>query len=249
MRFVSPIDAETLKARLIQRVGKVSANVYIRSLKTAFNMAIRLHLIQDNPFQGCRLFRIPPKDPVYIPKEDFAKVLVAIDDHRFRNLVLFAALTGMRRGELTSLRWLDVDLSSKFMRVTNKDDFTVKGMSSRSIPINLDLFNVLQKMPRESEYVFVGVHGKPYSGPSVTKKFKRIVRKCGLSDKIHFHSLRHSYASWLVQLGTPLAQIQRLLGHSSVVTTQIYSHLEDEHLRGAAERICLDEFTRKGLLS
>lgn len=104
-------------------------------------------------------------------------------------------------------------------------------------------------MPRESEHVFVDAHGKPYNGSSVTRKLERIIRKCGLSEKIHFHSLRHTYASWLVRLATPLAEIQKLLGHSSIVTTQIYSHSEEEHLRGAAERIRLDEFTPKGLLS
>ena len=104
LRFLSPIDAETFKEHLIQQVGRVSANVYLRTLKTAFNTAIRLRLTQDNPLQGCRLFRIPPKDPVYIPKEDFAQLLAAIRDHCFRHLVLFAALTGMRRGELISLR-------------------------------------------------------------------------------------------------------------------------------------------------
>ena len=249
LRFLSPIDAETFKEHLIQQVGRVSANVYLRTLKTAFNTAIRLRLTQDNPLQGCRLFRIPPKDPVYIPKEDFAKLLVAIRDHCFRNLVLFAALTGMRRGELISLRWSDIDQSSRLIRIRNKDDFTVKGMRSRSIPINRDLFSLILKMPRESEHVLVDTHGKPYDGSSVTKKFKRIIRTCGLSEKIHFHSLRHTYASWLVQSSTPLAEIQKLLGHSSVVTTQIYSHLEEEHLRGAAERIRLDEFTPKGFLS
>jgi hypothetical protein len=107
------------------------------------------------------LFRIPPKDPVYIPKEDFAKLLAAIRDHCFRHLVLFAALTGMRRGELLSLRWSDIDQSARLIRIRNKDDFTVKGMRSRSIPINRDLFSLILKMPRESEHVFVTRTGSP----------------------------------------------------------------------------------------
>ena len=83
----------------------------------------------------------------------------------------------------------------------------------------------------------------------LTHKFTDYARVAGLKRKLHFHSLRHTYASWLVQSSTPLAEIQKLLGHSSVVTTQIHSHLEEEHLRGAAEKIRLEEFTPKGFLS
>lgn len=249
LRFVSPMDIEMFKEHLLQQIKKVSANVYLRTLKTAFNTAIRLKLIQNNPFMGCRLFRIPPQDPIYIPKEEIAKVLFAIHDRSFRDLVLFAAMTGMRRGELVSLRWTDIDLNARLIHIRNNDDFTVKGMRRRSIPINRDLFNLLLKKPRESEYVFVDLHGRPYRGASVTKKFKRTIRSCGLSERIRFHSLRHSFASWLVQSATPLSEVQKLLGHASVVTTQIYTHLEEQHLRGAAERIRIEEFTPKGLLS
>jgi integrase len=188
------------------------------------------------------------EEPAYIPKAEFAKLLIAIDDRRFRNLIVFAVLTGMRRGELVSLRWTDIDLTNRLIHIRNKDDFTAKGMRPRTVPMNQDLFGLFQKMNPESEHVFVDASGKPYQGAWVTKYFKRAVIRCGLPNKIHLHSLRHTYASWLVQSSTPLAEVQKLLGHSSVVTTQIYSHLEEEHLRGAAERIRLDQFAPKGLL-
>ena len=89
----------------LQRMKKVSTNVYLRTVKAAFNTAARLNLIQQNPFRGCGLFRIPAQDPVYITKEEFAGLLAAIQDNRFRVFVLFAVLTGMRRGELIGLRW------------------------------------------------------------------------------------------------------------------------------------------------
>lgn len=248
LRFISAMDTENFKEYLLQRVKRVSANVYLRTLKTVFNTAIRLNLIDQNPFKNCKLFRIPVEEPAYIPKAEFAKLLIAIDDRRFRNLIVFAVLTGMRRGELVSLRWTDIDLTNRLIHIRNKDDFTAKGMRPRTVPMNQDLFGLLLKMAPESEHVFVDANGNPYHGPWVTKNFKRGVRRCGLPDKIHLHSLRHTYASWLVQSSTPLAEIQKLLGHSSVVTTQIYSHLEEEHLRGAAERIRLDQFAPKGLL-
>lgn len=104
---------------------------------------------------------------------------------------------------------------------------------------NQEAFTLLLNIPKESDYVFVDADKKPYKAGTVTQKFKQIVRASGLSDRIHLHSLRHSYASWLVQSSIPLAEVQKLLGHSSVVTTEIYAHLEHENLRNAVETIQL----------
>ena len=79
--------------------------------------------------------------------------------------------------------------------------------------------------------------GQRLNGGSLSRRFKKYARKCGLSEGIHFHSLRRTEASWLVQSGVPLFSVQKILGHSSPIVTQIYSHLAEEHLREAVERI------------
>ena len=220
----------------------------LRTIKAAFNIAVLLGLIDVNPFKNTKTFRVAPKDPVYIPKHDFARLLLAIDDFRFRLLVLFAVLTGMRRGELINLCWKDVDLQNRLIRIHNKEDFTVKAMRPRTIPINRDLFRLIEILPRKADHVFVDRKRMPLKGGYVTKKFKQYVRKAGLSEQFHWHHLRSTFASYLVQSSTPLAEVQRLLGHSSVVTTQIYASVNDDNLRNAADKIQLDEFTPKGLL-
>ncbi|MDP2885126.1 MAG: tyrosine-type recombinase/integrase [Ignavibacteria bacterium] len=242
VRFITALDVETYKEYLVKEVSRVTANDYLRSLKTAFNIGLRLNLVDSNPFKDCKMFRIPCVRPTYLRKEEFAILLRAIADQRFGLLVLFAALTGMRRGEIVNVRWVDIDMDSRLIYIQNSENFTVKAMRSRTIPMNRDMFNLLQNIPKESEYVFVDAELMPYKAGTVTKKFKRLVRDCGLSEKIHLHSLRHSYASWLVQSEIPLAEIQKLLGHSSVVTTQIYAHLDHEHLRNTVEKLQLAEF-------
>ena len=246
-RFITALDVESFKECLVRDVTKVTANDYLRSLKTAFNIGHRLNIVESNPFKDCKMFRIPHVSPTYLRKEEFALLLQAIKDHRFGLLVLFAALTGMRRGEIVNVRWVDIDMNTRLIHVQNSENFTVKAMRSRTIPMNQDVFKLLQSIPKESEYVFVDAEKMPYRAGTVTRKFKRLVKSCGLSEKIHLHSLRHSYASWLVQSEIPLAEIQKLLGHSSVVTTQIYAHLEHEHLRNAVEKLQLSEFTPKAL--
>jgi len=242
VRFIAALDVEAYKEYLIKEVSKVTANDYLRSLKTAFNIGLRLNLVESNPFKDCKMFRIPHVRPAYLRKEEFALLLQVITDQRFGLLVLFAALTGMRRGEIVNVRWVDIDMDARLINIQNSENFTVKAMRSRTIPMNRDMFNLLQNIPKESEYVFVDAELKPYKAGTVTKKFKRSVKDCGLSEKLHLHSLRHSYASWLVQSEIPLAEIQKLLGHSSVVTTQIYAHLDHEHLRNTVEKLQLAEF-------
>ena len=246
-RFLTPLDVETFKGYLKKEVSDVTTNDYLRSLKTAFNIAFRLKLVESNPFKDCRMFRIARKTPAYLKKEEFIKLLQSVKDHRFGLLVLFAALTGMRRGEIVSLRWVDIDTNSRLITIQNSEVFTVKAMRSRTIPMNQEAFNLILNISKDSEYVFVDADGNPYKAGTVTKKFKQIVRNSGLSERIHLHSLRHSYASWLVQSEIPLAEIQSLLGHSSVVTTQLYVHLDHEHLRNAVEKLQLVEFSPKAL--
>jgi len=229
-------------------MNKISANIYLRTVKAAFNTVVNLGLIETNPFRNTKPFKIPPEDPIYIPKTDFAKLLLVIDDEQFRRLVLFAVLTGLRRGELISLRWSDIDMQNRLIRIHNKEDFTVKAMRPRTIPINRDLFRLIEALPKNYDHVFVDRRGLPLKGGYVTKKFKQHIRRCGLSERFHWHNLRSTFASYLVQSSTPLAEVQRLLGHSSVVTTQIYAAVSDDNLRQAADKIQLDEFTPKGLL-
>lgn len=249
LRFITRLEAEHFKEYLVCRVSKVSANVYLRTIKTVFNTASRLNLIEENPFKDCRLLRVPMKQPAYLSKQDLSRLLNGLQDDCIRILVLFAILTGMRRGELINLHWSDIDLEKRLVHIRNRDSFVVKGMHPRSVPINQDLYRLILGISRKSDFVFVDKKGRNFNGSFVTKKFKQAVRTAGLSDLIHFHSLRHTFASYLVQSQTPLAEIQKLLGHSSVVTTQIYSHLEEDNLRNATESIRLFEFSPKGLLN
>ena len=89
-----------------------------------------------------------------------------------------------------------------------------------------------------SEYVFT-LNDKPLFRGWVQHLFKRYVRELKLPERLHFHSLRHTFASWLVQDGATLYEVQKLLGHSSAKVTEVYSHLQPEQLHNTVERIRL----------
>ena len=87
------------------------------------------------------------------------------------------------------------------------------------------------------EYVFSKRNGERFTGDHFSRRFKIVCKAAGLDNSIHFHSLRHSFASNLVQHGVPLYTIKELLGHSSISTTEIYSHLNMETLRKAVGKL------------
>jgi len=144
----------------------------------------------------------------------------------------------MRLSELASLQWTAVDLASQVLHVCNSDVFTTKNRRNRGIPMSDEVVQLLtfRKDRAGSELVF-NLKGRRMTKDYISKKFKRYVRRSGLGERLHFHSLRHTFASWLVQDGVSIYEVQRLLGHSSIAVTETYSHLQPQALHHTVNRI------------
>lgn len=171
----------------------------------------------------------------------------------------FAVATGMRNSELRYLRWQDVDLRSGTVRVSKSEVFTPKWGKGRIIPLQDESVHVLTDghpfpdAPRgPKDWVWPSPHaGRAMSqGRTRTGRLNRgtpgrAFRVCadcaGLDPAMTFHSLRHTFASWMVQAGLPITDLQRLMGHKNVATTMVYAHASDEsvrrHMDEAAERL------------
>ncbi len=173
--------------------------------------------IESNPFSNVQLVHTPELPPAFFTKEDFQKLILIIKENWLKEIVIFAVLTGMRRGEIINLRWQDVDLQRKLIQVKSNPTFKTKQGKRRTLPLS-DV--------------------KVKEG-FVTHKFKEYVSVAGLNDKLHFHSLRHTFASWLVQDGVSIYEVQKLLGHSSVKVTEVYSHLAASELHNAVNKISI----------
>jgi integrase/recombinase XerD len=145
----------------------------------------------------------------------------------------------MRLGELVNMKWTWIDLNENQILLQCSDSFTTKSKSCRVIPFNSHLGNIfINRWPKvlsikNDDFVFYRLNGIRLNENYVSKKFKEYVRLAGLNDKIHFHTLRHSFASLLVQRGVSLYVVKELLGHEALSTTQIYSHLQQQNLRDA----------------
>ena len=140
----------------------------------------------------------------------------------------------MRLGELVNMKWSWIDLNEKQITVQCSDTFTTKNKKGRIIPFNQSIRTLLaDRIPKifnitSDDFVFADSRGKKLNEDYVSKKFKTAVNTAKLSDKIHFHTLRHSFATHLLEAGTDIRTIQELLGHSSLNTTMIYTHVTNK---------------------
>jgi len=152
--------------------------------------------------------------------------------------LLYAA--GLRVSELVNLKFLDVNLEACFVRVLGK------GSKERVVPIGVcakekihDYINTARPLllkERTSPYLFVARAGKPMTRQGFWKLLKQYAQQAGIKKKIAPHSLRHSFASHLIEGGADLRAVQVMLGHVDISTTQIYTHIAREHLRQMHEK-------------
>jgi integrase len=227
--------------RMNNRRKAVSVNIELRALKAAFNVAKRWKLIDENPCADIGQIPTPDEPPHFFTTADFEKLLAAISQGWLQEMVILAVLTGMRRGELCNLKWQDIDFTANVVQIHSSATFRTKHGKSRVVALNHTALLILQsrKQLSPSEYVFTLID-KKIRDQHAGRLFKRAVRAAKLPDQqLHFHSLRHTFASWLVQNGASLYQVQKLLGHSNPRITQVYAHLQPSEMHEIVERLPL----------
>jgi integrase len=144
----------------------------------------------------------------------------------------------MRRSEIANLQWKHIDFSREFIIVESDANFQTKSGKRRLLPMNSIVFRLLQSMyqHRTGDYVIM-LNGKQIRTIWISRRFKQYIQRMEIDRSLHFHILRHTFASWLVQAGVPIYEVQALMGHSTIRVTQIYSHLVPKQLRTSVEMI------------
>lgn len=208
-----------------------ASHLYLRTLKAAFNKAINWGYLENNPFVKIKLPKPAKNNPVFINEKELEIILSETEEEDMRDIFKVAFFTGMRLGEIVNLKIDQVNLTEKAINLKNDNSFRTKNRSERMIPISKKINGILRKRVGSQEnYIFTKLPGIKYNEDYISKQFKSTVRKTDLSDSLHFHILRHSFASNLVRRGASIYIVKELLGHQSIATTQIYSHLEKDSL-------------------
>ncbi|MDD3559227.1 MAG: tyrosine-type recombinase/integrase [Melioribacteraceae bacterium] len=222
--------------------SKHSASLYHRTLKAAFNKAVVWNYLEANPFDKIKAPKVPKSFPVFISESELIVILNNTQMQLMKDIFTTAFYTGMRLGELVNMKWNWIDFKENIITVKNSSDFNSKNKRERIIPIHQKVQTILKNRYQLGKFENTLVFSR-YPAPSgegiklnedfVSKQFKKAVRTAKLNDKIHFHTLRHSFASALVQRGISLYAVKELLGHGNIKTTQIYSHLQKDNLLDA----------------
>jgi len=242
-KFIAFIDAANLNKISSRQVDKFitsinsystsSAGLYYRTLKAAFSKAVVWEYIQDNPFKKIKSPKQVKSLPIFINKEDLQTILDHTKHQFLKDIFITGFYSGMRLGELVNMNWSWIDFNQNLITVKNSNGFTTKSKQERVIPFHQKVKEVLvlrYSTNGKSNLVFYRYEGLKLNEDFVSKQFKKSLRQAGLSDEIHFHTLRHSFASLLVQAGSSLYIVKELLGHQDFQTTQIYSHIQNESL-------------------
>lgn len=231
---INQISVSMLESFLLKKFkeSKYSAHSIYRNLKAAFNKAVHWELIEKNPLQKIKLPKIETNFPAYITEDQLNLILEKETNVVLKANFAIAFYTGMRLSESVGLQWKDVDVINKIIYVRNSEFHTTKSKKERIIPYGSKVEYFLNTLSHKDEdtFVFITDKKKKWQWNKVSKLFKARVREAKLDEKIHYHSLRHSFASALVSRGVSLFTVQKLLGHSSPSMTAIYSHLSNQNL-------------------
>ncbi len=212
---------------------------HLVSLRGFFRFLIQINEIDTDPTQTVDLPKTTLKLPDVLSVDEVHRLLSMPDLTRpagLRNAAMLETIyaAGLRVSELIHLKMGNINLEAGFVRVMGK------GAKERIVPIGNqahDRIDHYMTMARPillktytSEYLFVVRAGKPMTRQGFWKLLKRYAQHCGLLKKVTPHSLRHSFASHLLEGGADLRSVQIMLGHTDISTTQIYTHVARDHL-------------------
>jgi integrase len=209
-----------------------SINMKLRILKRMFNVAWKQwEWFNSNPISSISLLAGANQRDVWLSFEDERRIISHSPDW-LKSVITFAINTGCRLTEIISLTWSEVNLPNQIILIPHS-----KNNEKRTIPLNQTVYEVLKEKSKirsiHSDRVFLR-DNKPLTKHIVQYHFKIACQKAEVRG-FHFHDLRHTTGSRLVQAGVDLYRVQRLLGHKSPLMTQRYAHLSPSSLRKSVE--------------
>ena len=220
------------------RSGLSSSSIQRRlsAIRSFYNYLLREGKVANNPVQGIRAPKGSQKLPKPLDVDQVSRLLdinsqepLAIRDRAMMELLYSS---GLRLAELVSLNINDIDMKDATVRVTGK------GARTRVVPVGRlarKAINSWQKIrgqlaAMDEHALFVSKQGKRLSPRSIQQRLRHWGQKQALDGRVHPHKLRHSFASHILESSGDLRAVQELLGHADISTTQIYTHLDFQHL-------------------
>jgi integrase/recombinase XerD len=238
------ITLENLQ-NLLKEIAELGINERSRARmisgwKIFFKFCVIEKLLQNDPSELLEM----PKLPLYLPEvlsvEEIEKMLAAIDlslKEGHRNVAIIETLygSGLRVSELINIRLSNIYFEEKFMKVIGKGDkqrlVPLSDNTIKAISLWLRERNLMKIKPKQEDFLFLNRRGAQLTREMIFIIIKNAAKDAEITKKISPHTLRHSFATHLLEGGANLRAIQQLLGHSSITTTEIYTHINIDFLR------------------
>ena len=233
-RFIAHVHRQGLGARSIQRL--------LSAVRSFYRWLMREGLASGNPAAQVRAPKAARKLPGTLDADSVARLLDISEDSplalRDKAIMELFYSSGLRLSELADLRWDQVDTASGLVTVTGK------GNKTRVVPLGSYAAAALAAWNRvrgqfagfDEPCVFVSNRGRPISPRTIQSRIRYWAKRQGLPQKVHPHLLRHSFASHMLESSGDLRAVQELLGHADISTTQVYTHLDFQHLASVYDK-------------
>jgi integrase len=228
-------QVQTLHTSVLEQgLSHATADHHVKLIRHMLNLAVDWGMLDKNPAAGVPLFNRDNKVEHYLSDEELDRLLEVLRTDANRTvcqIATFLLSTGCRLNEALQATWSQIDKETRVWRIPASNS---KSKRIRSVPLNDSALDVLSQLDTEGkfEYLFVNrLTGKPYG--TIMKVWSRLRGKAGVPH-LRIHDLRHQYASFLVNSGRTLYEVQQILGHSDPSVTQRYAHLSSKSLQEAA---------------
>jgi len=241
---VSPFDLERMKNDLLKNdYSPATVKHCLVLIRQLYNKAASWGIYQGpNPVRGVKMPTLQNQRTRFLSHEEATELLERLKAMRtldLHDMALTSLYTGLRAGELFNLKGYDLDFQNDIIRITDP-----KNKTTRHAYMTGTVKNMLQgRMPEKpADFVFPDANGGKIV--SISQSFRRIVKELGFNNgvtdrrqAVTFHSLRHTFASWLAIQGESILTLKEMLGHKSTAMTERYAHLVPDHKRRAAARL------------
>jgi integrase/recombinase XerC len=230
-RFIAVLHGRGLQGRSLARM--------LSAWRMFYRYLARIDVLKVNPFQGVRAPKSQKRLPKALSPDEAARLMSVTGDEplelRDRAMLELFYSSGLRLTELTTLAVGNVDFEQCEVKVLGK------GNKERIVPVGAFAKQALEAwlaarahvVPASEQRLFVDLQGRPLSPRTVQRRVASCAARQGITQHVHPHMLRHSFASHVLQSSGDLRAVQEMLGHSSISTTQVYTHLDFQYLAKA----------------
>lgn len=219
---------ERVKEKPLSRNSKLS---YFNKLRACLNQAFEDRIIPTNPCRGVENFKAEEGTRMYLTLEELRKLVDTECEYAgVKRAFLFSCLTGLRRSDVVRLRWGDVHQQGEFTRIIFRQK---KTQGQEYLDITPQALEFMGERGKSDDLVFYDL----YTPDCTNKAIQNWVLRAGIDKKISFHCGRHTFAVMMLDLGTDIYTVSKLLGHRELSTTQIYAKVLDKNKQAAVQKI------------